>query len=278
MSLFFLRTGTAPVAELVKYDIVNQTETVLCNTLQIAYPPKWGRSGWITFATLQNEVWKIKPDGTQLTQLTFGSYDRSPMFDYSGNRIIYYRDRSYSNAELSANPDLYKEYKMIVIDLNGNTIDSVMAINVIPDNYYQKWTYADFNGLEEVYFIGGAGTSAGIYKMNSDLYYIEQPYIVTLYPNSGFVYGFDQTQGALYYSKYRNGLYRTDIQTGEEVKIRNGCDTKYFHSLTVSEDGSNILAEVVISTVLDQYGSIDRQREIWLIDPHTCNEEKILGE
>src|SRR5690606_20727356 len=154
----YLRTGTAPVAELVKYDLTTNTETVICNSVNIATPPEWGKSGWITFSTIQKKVWKVYQDGSQLTQLTFGVDDLFPYFSFDGDRIFYDRGISYSSSTLQQNPELYKEHKIIKIDLDGNVLDSVMVERLNSDYNgifsYQSWWMAAFD-LNAVYFADG---------------------------------------------------------------------------------------------------------------------------
>ena len=39
----------------------------------------------------EQQLWRIRPDGTQLTQITSGHFDRTPSFSRSGTRLIFAR-------------------------------------------------------------------------------------------------------------------------------------------------------------------------------------------
>lgn len=271
----FIRTGVSPSPALIKYNLSTQTETILATS--IASNPSWGRQGWITLPG-SNNIFRIKDDGTDLAQITWGEDDNFPNFNYQGNKIYYNRNKNYTNAELDANPDLYKEDKIMVIDVDGNVLDSIMADNVIPGNYYQKWSMADFESDNIIYFIGGLEENQGIYRLDESTNVITP---VSLWNNAfngrenvaDMVY-FD---GSIYFSKWRNGVYKANIQTGEITTLIDGCETKYYHQLTISSDGKYLFGEKVI---YDPIGGLDivENHEIWSISLDSCYQEKILGE
>ena len=269
----FLRTNTAPVAELVKYNMETEETTVLSNEISIISPPQWSRTGWITFISSPWHVWKIKDDGTELTELTFGDNDQNPHFSYDGNSICYRRGIYYSNAELEANPELYNEHKMMFIDLDGNVIDSVVVENIVPDKHFQKWTTADFR-LNELYFIGGTGIYEGLYKLKFATNEIES---INIWGSYYQIRDISYLNGYVYLSRFRNETTKINVSTGELTKVKCGCETRYIDFLSASPSGNKILFERVTNTVLDEW-SIDEQHEIWIMDADGCNERKILGD
>ncbi|MBI3133653.1 MAG: hypothetical protein HYZ14_03160 [Bacteroidetes bacterium] len=276
----FLRTGVSANAELVKYTISTKEESVLCNSVPIATAPKWGKQGWIVFSTTNWKVWKIKDDGTQLTQLTFDVNDQFPMFNFEGDRVIYARMKNYTNFELEANPDLYNEYKMMVIDLNGNFVDSVMAPHVVPGNYYQNWTTAAVDENNQFFFVGEfEGIYSGIYRVSSDLDNVTSSPVVSLYSSSpiGLVTDIVYANGNVYYTRFREALYKGSTSDGSRSKIKIGCRTRYYHHLSISNDGSKLLVQKVISTPLDEV-NIDVQNEVWLLEIDGCGTEQVIGE
>jgi len=271
----FLRRGTASVAELVKYNLSSNSEEVLCNSIPIATPPQWGDSGWITFSTIGWEVWKIKEDGSQLTQLTHGAKDLFPYFSSTGQEIYYFRAKSYNNSELSQNPDLYYEYLMMKIDLQGTKIDSVTALDIIPNNYYQTWQVASFQD-DKVYFIGGIDNYYGLYSLDLITESTNTVFTWNTTPQNYFAQDIDYFNGELFFTKFRRGLYKVGDMGGTEIEIRNGCGMKYYKDFSISNDGAKLIAEVVISDYSLELGFIEEQHDIYLIDLASCEETIIL--
>lgn len=268
--------------ELVKYNINSKSEVVLLNDLNIQSAPKWSKTGWIVFHLFSgvNQVWKVRDDGTDLTQLTFGSSDLYPNFNATGDRIVYFRGTNYSNSELEENPDLYLEAKMIFLNLEGEVIDSILIENIISQTkggqfYYQNWKYAEIQ-LEETYLIGGTDNFYGIYKATNDYEELEEIHVwdLSVAPRqdaSSLAY----SDGFLYYTKGKNSLYKLNTDNGIVEMMREGCDTKNYNHVVVSPDGKKLLVEKIISTVIDSE-TIDEQREIWTIDIATNHENPVL--
>ena len=267
-------------AQLIKHNIATKQETILLDPMSYG-PPQWGSQGWITFVYTNKHIWKIRDDGTELTQVTFGVDDKNPMFNYNGDKIIYYRNKYYTNFELSTNPDLYKDYKMMIIDLNGQEVDSVMAAHVVPNNYYQNWSSAVAISGEEIYFVGQwDALHTGVYQWDDvlDSVIIENTISLSNNTDGNTINDLSGSEEFIYFSKYRGGLYQIDTDTKNYIKIRWGCDTRYYDHLSMSSDGKSLIVQKVIQTPYDNNQSIDVQNEIWLIRIDSCADERILWE
>ena len=272
----YIRWNGTNHAELFKYDLITNTESVLLDPMSLGRPD-WGRQGWITFVYNYVNVWKIYDDGSQLTQLTSGEDDKYPAFNYSGDEIYYLRKKWYSNAELDANPELYKNSKMLIIDLNGNIVDSIIEPNIY-NQYetsftYQTWSEAATDVNNYWCFAAGNDYRYGLYSLQNDTILKLKEWF---YPQDFVdieIYG-----TTLYYSKYQKGLFKLDANTGQETKLKWGCDTRHYKYLSVSSDGQKILVQKVISKPYNDNKSIDEQNEIWLLDVNGCGEQKILGD
>jgi len=74
--------------ELIKYNIVSKSKQILYKGL-LFNVAKWSRKGWILLPTGEGQIWKIKDDGTQLTQLTFGAIRHYiPEWNMEGTKFI----------------------------------------------------------------------------------------------------------------------------------------------------------------------------------------------
>ena len=256
--------------ELVKFNLVTMSEVIILDSIDIVSKPSWASTGWITFSDVNKKVWRLTENGTNLVQVTSGVSDISPHFTNDGNLICYFRNKNYSNSELQANPNLYLDYKMMFIDINGTFVDSILIENVNSENgslfYYQDWTICDFTA-NGVYFAGGTDNYYGIYKINSS--YSSKEAVITwgITSNKDFINDITSSASGhvLAYSKYRNNLLIQNTLTGDTLKCITGCDTEYYEGISITPNGEKILVEKVCSEVLNS-SDIKVQSEIWSIE------------
>ncbi|WP_035842649.1 hypothetical protein [Crocinitomix catalasitica] len=278
----YVRKSESEGTELVKVNLIDMSETVLLSSVYVRSEPVWNSEGWIVFSALNNKIWKIKDDGTDFTQLTFGRWDIFPYFNFDGAIIYYHRKVMYSNPEFEANPELYKDSKIIGISLNGAPVDSILAPDIRnkPDQpfLYQKWHQADFAD-NLVYFSWGDGVEYdGIYTFNLLNNEILPVHIWNLKKdNLQLVKNVKYYDGFIYLSKFLNDLLKINVQTGESTRIKCGCDENYYNTLSISPSGDKILVERIITTVING-GELDEQHEIWMMDLDGSNAVKILGD
>ncbi|MEX1001647.1 MAG: hypothetical protein WDZ35_05990 [Crocinitomicaceae bacterium] len=258
----YLRTGVSGT-ELVRYNISTQSEVVLTNSMSITSQPQWGKQGWIIFTVLGNRIWKIHENGTGLEQITFFE-SLKPSFDTDGSNFIC----------MGGHPSISIGYRP-VLDLNGSLIDSVyMGYNdriigypYFPlDSFFHKgyFAYADHAFSDPLRLGVCLYTGTDILELSS---YFGHNNFLDLTANSNH----------LFYSEYRDKLTKIDLSSLNIETFRSGCDTRYYNHIDISPDGTKILAQKVISTIIDEYG-IDEQHEIWLLDVNSCEGQKILGE
>lgn len=272
----YIRLNSPTHAQLVKYNLITKQEAIILDPMSLGRPD-WGRQGWITFEYSLEHVWKIYEDGTQLTQLTSGEDDRKPLFSFSGDEIFYHRQKNYSNFEINNNPELLKNSKMLVIDLSGNVIDSVVAESVQNDysSYYifQRWDDAVCSNDGAFYFMDGIDNLRWLCKFENDTVVKLRTWI-----NFDGYTDIDIYGSYVYYTSHRNSLFKVNLLTGEETVLKIGCDTRYYSALSIAPVGEKILVQKVISTPYNNNYNIHQQNEIWLIDINGCGEERILGE
>lgn len=273
-----LNPGVSP-PQLVQYNFSTGEQTVLHD--YIVGRPKWGRQGWITFAGTDN-IFIIKDDGSSLSQITWGEDDTYPVFNYEGDKIYYNRNKNYTNAMLEANPELYKEDKEILIDLEGNVIDSIMIPNISNSNTtyfsYLRWGISDITSNNLVYaMLGNGADTFGIYLIDPDIGTI-QPIHTWIVGSNGNTLPTDMvySNGYIYFSRWRNGLYKVDVNSGITTTIIEGCSTQYYENLTISPDGHFLIAEKVTYKPLNNYDIVENH-EIWKISLDSCYQERILG-
>jgi len=273
----YIRKTIPTLTELVKYDLVTNSETILCDTEYIISQPQWGKLGIITFNTLNWKVWIINEDGSNLIQLTFEERDIFPNFNFTGDAIYYYRGKPYSNYEHEQNPNLIFESLMMKIDLNGNFIDSITTYNIFLNTFYQNWGVSDFNN-STIYFKAGTAYNHGIYKMDENIQTISP--VFSWYEELNLL-DLDFSNNKIYYTFWHNNLNIFDINTNTNNVFLEGCDTKYYDKISISPNGNEMLVEKIINIpTVYEYGTvdIDEKHEIWLINLNDKTETRILGE
>lgn len=252
--------------EVVKHTISTGEEVVLCNTKFIDGPPQWGKQGWIIFSVLGNTIWKIREDGSQLTQLSAnGSNLYNPIFNQFGDQFIH----------AGTSSAFYKPIR----DLSGNIVDSLKynfdniyigspcCPNVDLKNGFFR--YSNHNSPQP--FVGG-------FCKLKDNETIEVLNEIDSF-NNGEVTTVCKNDKYLYYVQHQNGLFRLDLATRKVDKMMNNCRSRYITSMSMSPDGNSILFERVRGKQTEPGGqNIDEQSEIFLYNVVLRKEKKILWE
>ena len=255
----YLRTGIEAFPELVKYNMLSESETVLCNSVQIITQPQWGKQGWILFTSYGNRIWRIYEDGTDLEQITEFNSMR-PAFTTDANKFIVMG---------GPHPDILGEYRPIM-NLEGTLVDSVpyklgeIAIGYpylsIDSSFYNSYQYYSDHALNKK-GIGKLENGISLQKLNS----------INIAPS-------DITSNGekIFYSTYWGKLYVLDLLTLQTKTFRSGCQTMYYNHIDISPSGDKLIVQKVISEVVSEEEILERN-EIWLIDVNGCNDQKILG-
>lgn len=256
--------------KLYKYNLETGNKSLVLEGVPIIGQLDWSVTGWLTFSTLQWKVWKAKDDGTEKAQLSFTPNDQRPKFNPEGMNIMYYRSMEYSNAELQANPSLYKRYKMITIDLEGNFVDTLCKL--IDTNQCAGWGVYDWSSddlIASEYYQNGV-YGAAIYNLNGEL--LNRLYETNLYDGRDHIIDIEwhaDNQHIFLTDGY--GIKMINLSSKDIQIIKESCDARYYEYISISSDGQFILAQrgtSEVRTICD----IDRQWEIVRMDIDGSNE------
>jgi len=263
--LVYIRQTSTYTNELVKYNLQTKTEDILYNNLFVSGKPSWSINGDIIFGVYVGIVYiyKIKDDGTGLTQITnYNSY--KPLFDnFSSNFICAGQHPNISGLYLpifNINGSLIDSFKIEY----GNTNIGIPCFPTAPLFNSGYFLYAkNQNGLN---------VEQGVCKYENDtisnLITINHKYQIidmSAYSNK------------VYVCEFWNDIHQIDLNTNNVSTFIEGCQTKFYNTISISPDGTKMLTEKIINTPQDN-GDIIRQHEIWLIDLATKEETKILGQ
>jgi len=101
------------------YNILTKQKSLVIETDLRArkhYPQsqiRWSKKGWLIFADNDNNIYKIKPNGDSLTQLTFSRSNFVPEWNFEGTQFCFKHIAKDNN------------YYTLICDENGNNLDSL---------------------------------------------------------------------------------------------------------------------------------------------------------
>ncbi len=203
--------------ELIKYNIANKTKQILYKG-QLFNRAKWSRKGWMLIPADDGQIWKIKDDGTQLTQLTFGSMGHLyPEWNMEGTKFGCWavtKGNSYT----------------IIYDEFGAAIDSLKS------PLTGCWQGRDTNIL-----LGAGGSAIGYTDIRQDSFIL-----LFRWPPSNqneFHDSYWMQDGINAIVVANNGIYSFNTQTKKLTFLKQFCPHDYYYSLSISYQSNKILLQ-----------------------------------
>jgi len=208
--------------------------------------------GWIAFER-DLQIWRINIDGTREKQLTDFTNDinYSPAIFRDAEKILFKSQRDITNGQ------------MFVMDIEGKNVElmdtsgeaSGMILPIIsPD------------GNKVAYVLGSIGLY--IYDASTRLYQ-NIPNTEDCEPTLAWM---PDNQYIIWNSS--NGMYKTDILTGEREIIRENCLGRFYHPTDVSPDGKYLLADRTDTQKVNE-NKVKTQAYPVLIDLSNMQETKV---
>lgn len=87
--IIYGKSFTGGSMSLIKYNLITKAKTHIFEGQIFGYP-SWGKSNWIIFTNGYNGLYRIRPDGTQLSMIVPGGLQFHPKFNKDGDRFITY--------------------------------------------------------------------------------------------------------------------------------------------------------------------------------------------
>ena len=166
-------------SELCTYNFCTNELKVVTDI--VLYGLDWGVNNWLIFTGPQHQIWKIKPDGTGLTQLTFNSGAPSirakwspngKMFVYNHFGSLYIADEFGENIEsfnVNSEDWCWKDNSTILFTQNQGKIQSLDISNGDIEEVYNANSHGMspisvdednniyFNDMQGVYSLSSSG-------------------------------------------------------------------------------------------------------------------------
>ncbi|MEX2596076.1 MAG: hypothetical protein WEC59_04025, partial [Salibacteraceae bacterium] len=191
------------------------------------------------------KIWRIGSDGSGLKQLSFNPRDLYPKINPNGDRLIYMRNMENTANDIRENPELSLLNKMIIIDLNGEELDSICRKEAYSCS---PWSYSSWGSDERILHTDGSYSenTIGISEYNlTDMTNSEMIFEMKRnnqtsswsiqdlehHPNNDLIY-FQDTRG----------IKTLDPDNGKVRLLKKSCADESYGSFTISGDGEHIIA------------------------------------
>ena len=242
---------------LIKYNLkTNETTQVFDGT--VYYQPDWGANGWITFNSVNNQIWIVRPDGSGLKKITDDKHwYLYPKWVTNSNKILFRQKDETPYPELR------------IIDKGGSLnaiLDSTFGWVAVwsPDGQTIAFPYGQRFG-----YVNLKSDSQTIHYIESD-YQMKRgfsPYSISWFPNSEQLVTCDRD----------GNMYMVNIQSESIQKIKNACDSKSYSYPSVSPDGNKIIIKRTDKKLTGE-NTLYSASKIVLMNADGSNERVILPE
>ena len=239
--------------QLVKYDILQKTKTILIDNIIIISQPKWGINDWILLNNIELEIWKIKSNGDSLINVAAGGSNLFPEWNANNTSII------YTNSETGGIP-----YNLISKNILTNINDTIF------NDIATHLSISNTNVLAATFYMCNISLS----ELSDYLSWHKVSEYACVGNNTITCFNWHPNSLHLFCSKRRDGIFKIDTKNNIEIKIKNACDSKFYKTLSVSPDGDKLITERI-----DGYISNDNKlfndSKIYIMDINGCNEQEI---
>jgi hypothetical protein len=210
----------------------NTQESTLVYEGYVKYGPEWGVNDWILLNLGDNNIYKIKSDGTELTQLTFDGDNYYPHWNLTADSILY--NKAFGNIT-------------ILMNENGETLDT------LPDWYNKKFTVWNHPTHLAASFLDEQRIVEMSDLNESTIHYFSSDFI--LYdgcePNIESSHGRLWVGDDIYYS-HTLGVFKVNMDGTGETMIKEGCSSIIYRSPSVNQSKDKLLW---VKTVSEHIGN-----------------------
>lgn len=219
------------IQRLYKLNLITKQKTLIFEGHFSGNHISWGANDWILLPLMDFQIWKIKSDGTQLTQVTSNGKWFHPEWNNFGDKFIAFQ--GYVSASLY--------YKIKIFEASGTVLDSINCYDGGGD-----WNNSLGYGVADVNSISVFNTSSG--ELISDF----KAETTKNYSNFTWISEYEALVTDVY------GIYKYNILTKSLVKIKCSCNSKIYNLSSVNIDKTKVLFSfhefnrVDSSTLLEQ--------------------------
>ncbi|MEX1191192.1 MAG: hypothetical protein WED10_12190 [Brumimicrobium sp.] len=214
--IIFTELGQGNDKFIYKYNLLTNSKNLVYQGLLFG-SPEWGKSNWIIFTRGYNGVYRVRPDGTNLSLLIPGGLQFHPTFNDSDNQILTYHGFAPSGT-----------YPAKIWNLDGELIDSM------------KYDIGSlFNWENQDYVSAIVGDSLLIIDpINKDVLRQYDP--IFEFGSNAFIHEFVWlTENEALVGN--DGLYKMNVWSGQREKVACGCSSLRYKYGDANEAGTKVL-------------------------------------
>lgn len=247
---------------LAKHNLKTGKDSIILNNIAVI-EPKWGKNGLITFHSFAWDIFTITENGNAITQLTNTQNNLFSGFTTDNNVFYYHREYSLTNG-------------LKIRNLQGVLIDSLNFEDPLHSGISRT---IDVNNKNEAVASFGESTTGDIIIK---VFNLTTKKITEIFREKNIMNSNSEILGIawhpnnedIFFSRFRKGLFKININSGVITKIRNGCDSRTFNSLSISADGKRILVGRTDVDDFDKNTGIYTLRDhIYIMDIDGKNEQ-----
>tara|TARA_B100000508_G_scaffold85763_1_gene66704 strand:+ start:9011 stop:9946 length:936 start_codon:yes stop_codon:yes gene_type:complete len=215
--IIFTEQGPGTDILLYKFNLTTQSKSLVYQG-PLFGPPQWGKNDWIIFTRGYHGVYRIRPDGTNLSLLIASGTQFHPVYNQTGDKILTYHGFTPTNDFFQAK----------IWNTEGILIDSL--------NYDISYPFRWDNQYNIASLVGGSLLIIDPIGKN----------VIREYPSY-----FDVQDNMIIHDFIwlnedealvsKNGLYRFDVWSGQKEKLACGCSSLIYKNGDANENGTEVL-------------------------------------
>ncbi len=227
------RTVSLTNCELRIFDLCTGEDRLLYAYAYKGAHPQWSTTGWIVFEAAVGHLWKIRPSGQGLIQLTSGT-DQFAVWSPDGSKIIFRRSG----------------YNTMLCDSNGVILDTLTEL--LEAN---NWSWDVSDKLTTATNNSATGYGVGYFDFNANDYVSVKALDLTNH-NCFLLRStkwFNQNTQIVY--SFICGIEATDVSTRQTTTIKQGGDNVSYGRISVAPDEQKIAVERIDIAPYDTIGT-----------------------
>lgn len=236
------------LTRLYRYNLTTH-EKLLLHTGEQKFAPDWGSNDWVLMNLADTNIWKIKSDGTSLTQLTNSGNDFYPI--WNSDATIFGAFRGSFNDNLQ---------KTILYSAEAIPFDTLVSTSLGNSNW-------SINSL--VCAISSNGPTVSDLNIDTLLYWQQGNFI-----HEGGCHWLNNSE---FLWSYESGIFKTNYATGYTELVKASCRTRMYQSPTYHPTINKIIWTRVDLNQLNDYDIAVKSR-LFIMNPDGSEETEIIIE
>lgn len=225
--ILFINFKSINNKELIKYNLITEEKTILFIGTIFA-SPTWSKQGWIVFDNGYNGLYKVRPDGSELTLFIPDGDKFNPKFNEDGNKILTFH--AFTNQY---------QYAGKIWDIEGQLLDSI-NYDVNQDSDWKRQNNIAFRKNDSILIV------------NPDSHEIIKKHSTFLGEVGNYSYGFAWINENEAILRHGYDIKKLNVLTGETTKLFCGCQDRKYQSFSMNGDGTKAIFNKLIYKQIDE--------------------------